>query len=82
MKYSLKELHEQLGETHATVAKNLGIARAYYTQLLLGYQKPSLKLARKISRYFRIPLDDIIFPGEVGESHNVESENPTSEQSA
>lgn len=75
MRYTLKELHKKKGKTHQEVASRIGVSRAYYTQILTGRNKPSLRTARRIARYFDVSLDDIIFPAEVGKTNNTGGEN-------
>ncbi|MEW6183861.1 MAG: helix-turn-helix domain-containing protein [Bacillota bacterium] len=65
MKHTLKELHEKAKRTHADIAKEVGISRPFYTQILAGKERPSLPVARRIAQVFRVSLDEIIFGVEV-----------------
>jgi len=44
------------GLTQARLAKELGVTRAYLSQVENGHKEPSLVLLRKIAEFFEIPL--------------------------
>jgi len=62
MKYTLQELHERVKKTHQEVADALGVSRSSYTCYLTGHQRPSLAVAIRLSKYFKVQVQDIIFP--------------------
>jgi DNA-binding XRE family transcriptional regulator len=40
----------------------LGVSRSSYTCYLTGHQRPSLAVAIRLSKYFKVQVQDIIFP--------------------
>lgn len=48
-------------KTQVDVAKELGITQKYLSKLELGQRNPSLKIASKISSFYKQPLE-VLFP--------------------
>lgn len=59
MKYLLKELREQKGETQAETAKALGIARTTYSRWERDLSNVSFSKALALARYFNVRLSEI-----------------------
>jgi transcriptional regulator with XRE-family HTH domain len=52
-----------LNENHLTqeqFARRLGISQSYMSKLIRGLQEPPLKLALRISRLARVPLESLV----------------------
>lgn len=57
-----KTLLEARGEqTQSYVANELGITQKYLSKLELGQRNPSLKVASRISSFYKQPLE-VLFP--------------------
>ena len=59
MRVKLKNLRRQKQLTQEEIAKQIGITRAYYTNLEQGRGNPSLKLASRIKEILSYEKDDI-----------------------
>ena len=62
MRNRLRELRARDGMTQAHLANALDVSRQTVNALESGKYDPSLPLAFRISRTFRLPLDEIFFP--------------------
>ncbi len=62
MRNRLRELRARDGLTQADLADALDVSRQTVNALEAGKYDPSLPLAFRISRTFRLPLDEIFFP--------------------
>jgi putative transcriptional regulator len=62
MRNRLRELRARDGLTQADLAIALDVSRQTVNALESGKYDPSLPLAFRISRTFRLPLDEIFFP--------------------
>jgi putative transcriptional regulator len=62
MRNRLRELRARDGLTQAHLANALDVSRQTVNALESGKYDPSLPLAFRISRTFRLPLDEIFFP--------------------
>jgi putative transcriptional regulator len=62
MRNRLRELRVRDGLTQADLANALDVSRQTVIALESGKYDPSLPLAFRISRTFRLPLDEIFFP--------------------
>jgi len=62
MRNRLRELRARDGLTQADLASALDVSRQTVNALESGKYDPSLPLAFRISRTFRLPLDEIFFP--------------------
>ena len=62
MRNRLRELRARDGLTQADLANALDVSRQTVNALESGKYDPSLPLAFRISRTFRLPLDEIFFP--------------------
>lgn len=62
MRNRLRELRARDGLTQAYLANALDVSRQTVNALESGKYDPSLPLAFRISRTFRLPLDEIFFP--------------------
>lgn len=57
-----KALFDARGKsTQVKVAVELGITQKYLSKLELGQRNPSLKVASKISKYYKQPIE-VLFP--------------------
>ena len=63
MKFSqrLKELRKEKNMSYETVAKEVGICKAYYWQIEHGNRRVYYDLALKISKVFKLKPDDIFY---------------------
>jgi putative transcriptional regulator len=59
MKNRLRELRENRNLTQEELAKALGVTRQTIIAIEKGKYDPSLKLAFKIARFFRLKIEDI-----------------------
>ncbi len=59
MKNKIKELREKRGISQEELAKKLGVTRQTIISIEKGKYDPSLRLAFKISRFFRKKIEDI-----------------------
>ncbi len=59
MRIKLKEIRLKNNLTHEELAEKVGINRATYTNIELGYKNPSLKVAIKIKDVLNYHDDDI-----------------------
>lgn len=57
-----KQLRENLQLTQAKAADAMGISRSYYNEIENGERVPSYKMARRIADFFKVRMDDIVFP--------------------
>ena len=62
MRIRLRELRARDGLTQADLANALDVSRQTVNALESGKYDPSLPLAFRISRTFRLRLDEIFFP--------------------
>ena len=62
MRNRLRELRARAGLTQADLADALDVSRQTVIALESGKYDPSLPLAVRISRTFKLPLDEIFFP--------------------
>jgi len=62
MRNRLRELRARDGLTQADLANALDVSRQTVNALESGKYDPRLPLAFRISRTFRLPLDEIFFP--------------------
>jgi len=62
MRNRLRELRARDGLTQADLANALDVSRQTVNALESGKYDPSLPLAFRISRTFRLPFDEIFFP--------------------
>lgn len=62
MRNRLRELRARDGLTQADLADALDVSRQTVNALEAGKYDPSLPLAFRISRTFRLPLEEIFFP--------------------
>ena len=62
MRNRLRELRARDGLTQADLADALDVSRQTVNALESGKYDPSLPLAFRISRAFKLPLDEIFFP--------------------
>ena len=60
---NLKWLREQRGQTQQNIADALGIDRSSYAYLESGRNFLNLKHLIALSKFYRIPLDEICSPG-------------------
>jgi len=57
----LRTLRKRLGVTMVELAPQLGFAsQSYISELETGKKIPSLELAIKISRFFNVPVDQLV----------------------
>ncbi|MBO8169055.1 MAG: helix-turn-helix transcriptional regulator [Thermoanaerobacteraceae bacterium] len=61
MRRNLVKLRKQRKLTQKEVAEELGISRAFYGMIEQNTRNPTLKLAKKIARYFEANIDEIFF---------------------
>ena len=59
MRVKLRNLRREKQLTQEEIAKQIGITRAYYTNLEQGRGNPSLKLASRIKEILSYEKDDI-----------------------
>lgn len=59
MKNRLRELREWKGLTQEDLAKALGVTRQTIIAIEKGKYNPSLELAFKIARFFKVKIEDI-----------------------
>ncbi|HDD31147.1 MAG TPA: transcriptional regulator [Thermococcus litoralis] len=65
MKNRLRELREWKGLTQEELAKVLGVTRQTIIAIEKGKYDPSLRLAFKIAKFFKVKIEDIfIYEGE------------------
>ncbi len=48
-------------KTQMSVAKEINITQKYLSKLELGQRNPSLKVASRISNYYKLPIE-VLFP--------------------
>jgi putative transcriptional regulator len=58
---TLQELRLELGMTQRDLAKELELGPSTIAMYELGLRTPSLDTAKKIAKYFGIPVDNIFF---------------------
>lgn len=63
MKNRMKELRARHGLTQEELADKLEVTRQTIIAIEAGRYNPSLELAFRISRAFRLPIEDIFEPG-------------------
>ncbi|MFV0239534.1 MAG: helix-turn-helix transcriptional regulator [Lacrimispora sphenoides] len=57
-----KDLIDARGsKTQMEVAYDIGVTQKYISKLELGHRNPSLKIASKISKYYKKPIE-MLFP--------------------
>lgn len=59
MKNRLRELREERALTQEELAKFLGVTRQTIIAIEKGKYNPSLELAFKIARFFKVKIEDI-----------------------
>lgn len=59
MKTKLRELRTERGWTQAELAERLGVSRNSINAIETGRYEPSLTLALRIGRLFKLPVEDI-----------------------
>ncbi|ACS90440.1 helix-turn-helix transcriptional regulator [Thermococcus sibiricus] len=59
MKNRLRELRELKGLTQEDLAKTLGVTRQTIIAIEKGKYDPSLRLAFKIAKFFKVKIEDI-----------------------
>ncbi|KUK17583.1 helix-turn-helix transcriptional regulator [Thermococcus sibiricus] len=59
MKNRLRELRELKGLTQEDLAKTLGVTRQTIIAIEKGKYNPSLELAFKIAKFFKVNIEDI-----------------------
>ena len=59
MKNRLRELREAKGLTQEELAKALGVTRQTIIAIEKGKYDPSLKLAFKIAKFFKVKIEDV-----------------------
>lgn len=59
MKTHLRKLRTARGWTQAELAERLGVSRNSVNAIETGRYEPSLTLALRIARLFRLPVEDI-----------------------
>ncbi|KPU62259.1 XRE family transcriptional regulator [Thermococcus sp. EP1] len=59
MKNRLRELREWKGLTQEDLAKALGVTRQTIIAIEKGKYNPSLELAFKIAKFFKVKIEDI-----------------------
>ncbi len=59
MKTHLRRLRTARGWTQAELAERLGVSRNSVNAIETGRYEPSLTLALRIARLFRLPVEDI-----------------------
>lgn len=65
MKNRLRELREREGLTQEELAKALGVTRQTIIAIEKGRYDPSLRLAFRMARFFKVRIEDIfIYEGE------------------
>jgi DNA-binding XRE family transcriptional regulator len=62
---TLQELRLELGMTQRDLAKALELGPSTIAMYELGLRTPSLDTAKKIAKYFMIPVDNIFFGNDV-----------------
>lgn len=62
MKNTLRVLREDMGWTQGHLADRLDVSRQTVNALETGKYDPSLPLAFRISKAFRLPLEEIFTP--------------------
>ncbi|USG99815.1 helix-turn-helix transcriptional regulator [Thermococcus argininiproducens] len=67
MKNRLRELREWKGLTQEDLAKALGVTRQTIIAIEKGKYNPSLELAFKIAKFFKVKIEDIfIYEEKIG----------------
>lgn len=61
MDYTLSELRNKKGLTQRELAAQLHLSPSTIALYELGMRTPGLQNARRIAKYFGVPLDDIVF---------------------
>ena len=59
MKNRLRELREAKGLTQEELAKALGVTRQTIIAIEKGKYDPSLRLAFKIAKFFKVKIEDV-----------------------
>lgn len=59
MKNRLRELREAKGLTQEELAKALGVTRQTIIAIEKGKYNPSLRLAFKIAKFFKVKIEDV-----------------------
>ena len=62
---TLQELRLELGMTQRDLAKALDLGPSTIAMYELGLRTPSLDTAKKIAKYFNVPVDNIFFGNDV-----------------
>lgn len=62
MKNNIKVLRAMQDITQEDLARELGVTRQTIIAIEKNKYDPSLKLAFKISNYFKVPIEDIFIP--------------------
>mgnify|MGYP001176595426 CR=1 FL=1 len=74
MPYDLAELRRRHKLTQRELAKALGVSPSMIGNIEAGIGGVSLRMARKIARFFNVPLDDLRFPYEERTQHDGEEQ--------
>jgi putative transcriptional regulator len=64
VKSKLRELRAQRNWSQAELAERLGVSRQTVNAIETGKYDPSLPLAFKIARLFKLPIEEIFQPDE------------------
>lgn len=67
MKNRLKVLRAERNWSQAELAEQAGVSRQTINALETGRYDPSLPLAFKLADIFRLPIEDIFYPGSDGQ---------------
>ncbi len=59
--FKLQNLRKSLGLSYETVAKEVGICKAYYWQIENGNRRVYYDLALRIARVFKLKPDDLFY---------------------
>ena len=63
MKNLLREMRTERGWSQGDLADRLGVSRQTVNALETGKYDPSLPLAFKIAELFKMPIEELFFPG-------------------
>ena len=70
MKNKIEAIRKERGIRQEEFAKSLGVSRQTISSLETGRYNPSIFLAYKIARYFRLTIEEVfIFEDEGGNDH-------------
>ncbi len=64
MKNRVREFREKFGWTQEELAKKVGVTRQTIIAIEKGKYDPSLRLAFKLARVFRVHIEDLFEPEE------------------